>query len=442
MGRKAKLSKDRRRIEASPPAPPLVIAYISPGQTSTYFTESLMKTVLVGYREGWLANVLQEWSSANVSAARNTLTDRFLDNGVGEWLLWIDADMQWDPEAVTDLLSVADPQRAPIVGGLCFGQSTDGMYPTIYMGYQTEDGAFTTIRVRDYARDSMVRVAATGAAFLLIHRSALERMRAQGFDPAFPFFAESGGNGKPVGEDITFCIRAGICGLPVYVHTGVRIGHHKSVLLTEDEFFKQLPAGCPPSVGMVIPTRGDHPDLLRAMVAASGLPPERVVVVDTVGGQVDPDVPATWVEDTGPLNIHRWWNRGIDLLAERGCTKVACANDDMVIAPDTLPRLWRGMGSATLALAAEEGTSGHLWMLDVTHGVRADESFRWYSGDLQLIADAGEARGVVRVLDAWHFHLHATEATESSPELRALADADDRLYDERHPPGSPHSAVR
>lgn len=443
MGKQSRLNRDRRRIEESRQAPPgVVIAWISPGQTSHYFTESMSHTIMAGIGGGWLRNILTDWSSANVSASRNTLTQRFLDDGVGDWLLWIDSDMQWDPDAIPTLLAAADPTERPIVGGLCFGMSAEGMYPTIYMGYEDDEGRFTTIRVRDYPRDSMVRVAATGAAFLLVHRSVLEAMAARGFDRAFPFFAESSGNGKPVGEDITFCIRAGIIGAPVYVHTGVRIGHHKSALLTEDEFLKQLPVGLPPNVGMVIPTRGDHPDLLAATVAASGLPAERVVVVDTVGGRVDPALPVTVVEDPGPLNIHRWWNRGIDWLVEQGCTKVAVLNDDLVIAPDTLPKLWRGMGGATLALATEDGPSGHLFMLDATHGVRPDESFRWYCGDLQLIVDASEARGVVRVPEAWHLHLHPAQATDQSPELLRLAAADDALYDERHPPGSPHEAVR
>jgi GT2 family glycosyltransferase len=426
-------------------APSVVIAWLSPGQVSHYFVESLSKTILLGYRDRWLANILPEWSSANVSAARNTVTERFLDGpGDPEWLLWVDSDMQWDPEAITDLLAVADPKERPIVGGLCFGMSGDaGMYPTIYMGYETEAGEFTTIRVRDYPRNTLVRVAATGAAFLLIHRTVLEKMRAHGFDRAFPFFAESSGNGKPVGEDITFCIRAGILGFPVYVHTGVLIGHHKSALLTEAEFEKQLPPGLPPGVGLVIPTRGDHPELLRAIVATSGLPPEMVVIVDTVGGAQPLDLPdATVVVDTGPLNIHRWWNAGIDLLAQRGCTRVAVLNDDVVIAPDTLPKMARALGSATLALASEEGTSGHCWMLNTGHGVRPDESYRWYSGDLQLCADASDAGGLVRVPDAWCLHLHATKSTESNPVLSALAEADDALYDERHPEGSPHTAIR
>lgn len=228
-----------RRL-GGPPFGGVVIAWISAGQTSHYFTESLFSTGIVGKDQGWLINVLTEWSSANVSAARNNLTAKFLD-GPGEWLLWVDSDMQWDAtDAIQALLTVADPAERPIVGGLCFGNSLQGMFPTIYLAAEDEDGKFTTARVRDYPRDTLVRVAATGAAFLLIHRSVLEAIRARQFDRAFPWFAESSGNGKPVGEDITFCIRAGLCGFPVHVHTGVKIGHHKSALLTEELFLAEV----------------------------------------------------------------------------------------------------------------------------------------------------------------------------------------------------------
>lgn len=435
--------------------PGVVIAYIHPGQVSAYFTESMQTTRLadvaaadLGRRPRRIVNILQEWSSANVSDARNKVTARFLDTRtpagetVGDWLLWVDSDMQWEPEALDLLLESAHPTERPIVGGLCFGMAHEELVPTIYQWARTDDGELVTYRVGNYERDALVRCAATGAAFLLIHRSVLEAMREAAFNPAFPFFQEVQMGARPVGEDIAFCVRAGQLGFPVYVDTRAKIGHHKSALLTEAKYLAQPPARLTARDGLVIPTRGDHPDLLRAIIATSGLPPERIAVVWTGDGWCpDADLAATIIHDTGEPNIHRWWNAGLNLLAERGCTRVAVLNDDVVIAPDTLPNLARGLAGATLALLAEDGPSGHCFMLALDHGVRPDESYRWYSGDLQLIADATLFRGVMRV-DAWCLHLHATEATAASPELAALAAADDALYDSRHPAGSRFAATR
>lgn len=450
--------KTRRPLPVQPRKakhiPGVVVAYIHPGEVSAYFIESMQTTQLadvaardLGERPRRIVNIMQEWSSANVSAARNKVTERFLDTRtadgatVGDWLLWVDSDMQWEPSALDLLMESADPTERPIVGGLCFGMASGELVPTIYQWARTDAGELVTYRVANYERNALIRCAATGAAFILIHRRVLEAMRAAKFNEAFPFFQEVQMGARPVGEDITFCIRAGQLGFPVFVDTRAKIGHHKSQLLTEDAYLKQSPPPLDGKVGLVIPTRGDHPDLLRAIIATSGLPAERVAVVWTGEGE-PPELAATVERYYGPLNIHRWWNVGIDLLAEAGCTRVAVLNDDVVIAPDTLPRMVRGLAGATLALLDEEGPSGHCWVLNVTHGVRPDEAYRWYSGDMQLMADAIEARGLVRVPDAWCLHLTPGQATTATPELAAIAAEDDALYDSRHPAGSRFAATR
>lgn len=221
----------------------VVLAYIHPGQVSAYFLEGMLATVLLDQNtERRIQTILQDWSSANVSQSRNKLTGKFLDDYDAEWLLWIDADMAWTPDAVYRLMDAADPEKAPIVGGLCFGASHDRLFPTIYLWGQTDDEKLVTYRPADYPRDKVVPVAATGAAFLLIHRSVLHKMRAHGFSRTFPWFQETEYDGDPVGEDLTFCLRAAQLGIPVHVHTGVRIGHHKSTVLTEDVFLAQRAA--------------------------------------------------------------------------------------------------------------------------------------------------------------------------------------------------------
>ncbi len=245
MGRKARTTT---KPTTSPGhIPGVVIAYIHPGQVSSYFTESLMVTMLadVNRPRRRIVNIMQEWSSANVSSARNTVTERFLDartedgRTVGDWLLWVDSDMQWEPEALDLLLQSADPETRPIVGGLCFGMTLDRLVPTIYQFVKLDDGGIATCRVEDYPRDALVQCAATGAAFVLIHRTVLERMRAHGFNAAFPWFQETQLGDRPVGEDITFCLRAGQLGFPIHVDTRAKIGHHKSALLTEARFLAQ-----------------------------------------------------------------------------------------------------------------------------------------------------------------------------------------------------------
>jgi len=221
----------------------VVIAYIHPGQTSGYFTQALVNTLMYDQAtERHVVGCLNEWSSANVSSARNSLTRRFLDEYDAEWLLWIDADMAFEHDALPALLASADAETRPIVGGLCFGAAFGALFPTIYQFVRRDDGKPTTVRVPDYPLDTVVPCAATGAAFVLIHRRVLETIRDHGFNEAFPWFQETELGGQPAGEDITFCIRAGICGFPVHVNTAVKIGHHKSTVLDHDLFQAQRAA--------------------------------------------------------------------------------------------------------------------------------------------------------------------------------------------------------
>lgn len=212
------------------------IAYIHPGQVSSYFTESLIASLFWDQnRRRRIRNIYQEWSSANVSASRNTVTQRFLDRNDADWLLWVDSDMQWDPRDIDVLLDTADPKTMPVLGGLCFGMAHGKPFPTIYH-FAEIDGRLTTIRVPHYEPDAVMQVAATGAAFLLIHRTAIKAISEHGFNEAFPFFQETQNGKDPVGEDLTFCLRLAALGIPVHVHTGVKIGHHKSHVITEGTF--------------------------------------------------------------------------------------------------------------------------------------------------------------------------------------------------------------
>ena len=221
----------------------VVVAFIHPGQTSAYFTTSLMGSLLFDFAtDRHIVGIVNEWSSANVSAARNSLTGRFVDDYTADWLLWVDADMAWEHDALAQLLAVADPVKAPIVGGLCFGASLDQLFPTIYQLVE-HNGGLTTVRVTEFDDNTVMQCSATGAAFLLIHRSVLVAIRERAFNRTFPWFQESELGGKPAGEDITFCLRAGLCGFPVHVHTGVAVGHHKSHLLTLDGFRAQQTGG-------------------------------------------------------------------------------------------------------------------------------------------------------------------------------------------------------
>ncbi len=193
-----------------------------------------------------VVEVLAEASGVNVSAGRNTVTRKFLDETQAEWLLMLDADMTFQPDLPDALLACANPDPAsenfaPIVGGLCFGVDGGKLFPTMY-DFRYIDDRLQTVRYESYPADAMFQVGATGAACLLIHRTVADAIRRENFNAVYPWFQETELSGERCGEDITFCLRAAKLGFPVFVNTAVDVGHQKTQVLTVDLYREQRAA--------------------------------------------------------------------------------------------------------------------------------------------------------------------------------------------------------
>lgn len=203
-------------------------------------------------------------SGPRVAEARSQIIDAFLklDDNI-QWLLMIDSDMTFEPDAVCQLLGhayggriKADPNEPDIhvIGGLCFAGGRSRMFPTIYEADTriAADGSEQVVPnpVTDYPRNKLAKVLATGAAFLLVHRKVFKHMQqphpvgfgtnANGDPNPYPWFVEGTSRGVQFGEDIAFCMRANALGYGVYVHTGVKIGHLKTIELNEEVWDEYL----------------------------------------------------------------------------------------------------------------------------------------------------------------------------------------------------------
>lgn len=226
---------------AKPHKPTVCFSFISPGEVRHEFVESLLNTMRHYSEKGrnLIRATVTIQSGPRIAEARSQVVDAFAATNC-EWLWMVDADMCWEPDALDRLLAVADKVDAPIVGGLCFGgRAGNKMFPTIYKLDTDEHGYVVTSIVEDYPTDEVVRVGATGAAFLLVHRSVFSKMKqAYGTLPngevnPYPWFVEVSNGGRPYGEDIAFCLRANALGIPVHVDTAIKVGHIKTVELNE-----------------------------------------------------------------------------------------------------------------------------------------------------------------------------------------------------------------
>lgn len=204
----------------------VVVTYVRGEKVDGHFMESLL--ALQG-SEPRIAEVYGRVSGPAVALMRNLCIVHFLYETTAQWLWMVDTDMTFEPDIVKRLLRAANPDTKPVVGGLCFSADTLGgqVKPTLYAGDTLTDV------VHDYPRDTMLRVGGTGAACLLMHRRALEA-----FDryAPMPWFADEIHDGLSVSEDKVFCLRLRALGIPLFVHTGVRLGHCKVRPVVEADY--------------------------------------------------------------------------------------------------------------------------------------------------------------------------------------------------------------
>lgn len=159
----------------------------------------------------------------------------------GDWILFIDDDMTWQPDAIRRLVETQKKWDVDMVGGLCF-QRGDPFQPTLYMRERPDDGAY--VFMEDIPEDTLVEVDATGMAFMLITRRLFEAIAGE-----FPPYEERVLRRPPAyfrwdergfGEDLTFCQDAKRAGARIFVDTSIKIGHVGEHIIGEETFLSAL----------------------------------------------------------------------------------------------------------------------------------------------------------------------------------------------------------
>jgi hypothetical protein len=208
-----------------------MLGYIHAGWVRAEFMASVLQLQQSPERL-LIANVTAQSGGTLVSYARNLLTEEFLSSPC-QWLLMVDTDMAFSPTQVAQLAGAADAERHPVVTGVCATLNNTGTatVPAIYTAERDATGAicqFVSVAA-ELPSQGMHLVDGCGAAFLMIHRTVLEKI------PAGEWFREGvTPSGGIRGEDLAFCIRATEAGFTIWAHCGVRPGHLKTVCLTAD----------------------------------------------------------------------------------------------------------------------------------------------------------------------------------------------------------------
>ncbi len=219
----------------------IVVAHIHPGEICTAFQVSLDESYGFDSTSAQQLHYppLRNQCGVDLGKGRNEVVSVFLSQTDAAWLMFVDSDMGWEPDAIERLRASADPVERPVVGGLCFGHKRAALSPqrawrhnlhtTMYKWVARPDEVgFQSMC--DWPRGEMVRVGATGAAFLLIHRSVLVAIADKLGETWFDNFTHPTGP-KTFGEDMSFCLRVAAVDVPIFVNTDVQTSHEKRVCL-------------------------------------------------------------------------------------------------------------------------------------------------------------------------------------------------------------------
>ena len=181
-------------------------------------------------------------------------------------------------------------------------------------------------------------------------------------------------------------------------------------------------------IWLTIPT-GTRRQYLADIIKESQVSPEKIVIVHTVESEPIEGVNNIW--DLEPVNIHRWWNRGIDVARTFGADYIAVLNDDLRLKNNPINKIAYGMKKLDAVLGYPLPYSGHIpgycWVLDIKSNIRADENFRWWYGDDDIRMQA-TILGEVIYVPVEVNHLHPNQLTSNNKDLMELTKADEILF--------------
>ena len=147
-----------------------------------------------------------------------------------DWILWVDSDIVLTNDALDKVWKAADKIAKPVISGTYFiskQMESSVMEPMPALFNAHPEDKFVMRYIHPLIPDQLIQVDYAGFGFLLMHRSAADKIRE--FHGDKPLFLETseGDDGKFIGEDIQFFMRMKEAGVPLYAHTGATVKHMK-----------------------------------------------------------------------------------------------------------------------------------------------------------------------------------------------------------------------
>jgi len=209
----------------------VVIGWISAGSIYNEFALSVMD--IVKNRSSIVTGVLSA-VGAYISQNRHRLVTAFLETDAN-WLFMLDTDVVITAEDFDVLFKNADPETCPVLSGKYFFEYPHEE-PHFRIAAHTAEGWLT-----DYQENEIVKnLNSVGCGYVLIHRSALEKVRDDNPDSVSPWFWNGfEESGMAQSEDSYFCSQLRKSGIPIALHTGANSKHIGKMAVTEKHFRNQ-----------------------------------------------------------------------------------------------------------------------------------------------------------------------------------------------------------
>jgi len=220
----------------------IALAYIHPGHVSGIFLDSV---VLMLRESQYEVEIVRQQSGSNVQIARNAVVRFFVNELDSDYLMFVDADMGWDSDVPARLIE----KDVPIVSALYLGRQSDGRAFPVGSMWATPDKlgavdkegrAVRDLSYTDFSSGELLEVAGVGMGCCVVKREVVEALGPGAADRGthphtWPFsigqHALVTGGMLVMGEDITFCFRAGDLGYKSYIAPDVIARHVKEFVV-------------------------------------------------------------------------------------------------------------------------------------------------------------------------------------------------------------------
>ena len=190
------------------------------------FMQSLLNLGFKGDCEIGLA------SGSLIYDARDQLAEKAVHEGFDR-VLWLDSDMVFKPDLFGRLAQHLD-NGLGFVSGLYFKRKKQ-IGPVIYkkceLANEDQGRQIPVIEdFTDYPADSLFTIEACGFGTVMMDTEVIRRVMDRYGKPFFPVAG--------FGEDLAFCYRCKMLGIPIYCDSSIKSGHLAQYEVTEETFLK------------------------------------------------------------------------------------------------------------------------------------------------------------------------------------------------------------